>query len=1343
MPRLTLCLAFLFLTVFTLSAEAIAPDGWKITSKTTLPETAIRAFGAQSAFYTQYETPDARPASVLCITAESPEKAKLLHAKYLHDLNLCGLYLQNAAAKKILPGMQKKLPDPQVLYYDFPGQGCLTAAYTVRQIFLFTAANADDLKTLFATQAAVFPVQIDWHFAPETEVPLYIRARNDNPFRFYYWFNQFPEGVRPENYRFLPEFDWAKQMGTGFSDWCNVATNDNAEGLTMLPSIQWAIRAAGRRDLPVIVDTSLTDNQSANMNRFAAETMMGNPDFVGAFYCVADTSHAGIRPLSWGSQAGKSQILATLQQIVRETRHVENVVEYLEPHGELRHANSDIYLEYGPVADASFRDYLRREYNGDLSAVSRRWHDDPAALRSWDDVRVPEIASFAGWNADALDLKGDWRVQQEPPRGEPPVPEEPQSDDQVRHRNHMAKEAWERGVRAPAEWFSESFDDSAWPAIPAPGHDRIMFVHNRRPAVFRRDVTVPEDWRRKHDRVWIYVWDLNRASGHPEQVWLNGTMVGQQEIQHPRNNVMVFEVTDQLRAGKNTVAVRTAEGFLAYKVYLSPHAPQSYPLLAPTENRRWVDFAGWWRWSRIDAVRRGMEMIREEEPDKGIVCMSPYSYFAGIRELCATYGGHFHDTGGMSGTLGFSLPALMRSAGLACTLEPGGPANDPPELRRFTSLWAIEGLNSIHYFIHIGSVFWHPEIRGLFERLHTQTQFMGRHHIPKGQIASLMDDRVGNLTDFPLMGNENVFIRHDPGRWAVSGYFLQEYHWDNVTLYDFEAAEQKRLADYRVIIDTNCSILTGKQVADIERWVRDGGVFVTHVQTGRHLPDVADAWPISKLTGYRVTHIDPHDTDGKAQWRKLRFTADQPVFREADWPEHQKHANGLSLEKVAPECTDLLYWEDGTVAAGMRPLGKGYVIHLGAKFCDHVIWWGNEGFKTAFMQILQWHNMPQLPARAERVLLQHSVTNDFLHDVWTLTNHDRPDCETRITFLHDAPAELLEVCTGKRWPLTRQDEGTYTTDTISMARNETRIFTAPRAEIADSQLAWLEHQRAWWQGAWKPDADTPLLGQPAQPNTCPFNDDWAFLPLADDQQPEACTAVNFNDSAWQRGKLESWTVPEDSPSKRRVFRRTVRVPDAWRDGDVTLYYQGQYDNPYLIGGRGRFWLDGEEIQRPYRGIPLTGAKPGQTYQVTIYCEGTGDVCGPSGNIWLWRTAIPAKTFSLAGDWSTSTDALRWSADTTALPGPWPEKARFARRTFTMPAFQNSTQVYIRYTAARPGLTGVIINGRYLRRHHHDLSETTHLNITPWLRPGQPNEIEIVGREEHDQQITEIRLDFYE
>jgi hypothetical protein len=1331
-------LTLALLTASNILAETPLPPNWKEFKRTNLPKTELRFFGAVKAQYAQYQTPKGT-ASLLIIETESKEKAILLRNKYLYDLN-----------KERLTGMTNNEWDALYFYDD---KGCLAIMYFERTVFIATAPDIQSATRLFVG------IGVPLLGKPEPP-PLPIRAWNDYPFRFYYWFDQRPRGVDARNFQFLPEFDWAKEQHTGFINWVNIATNDSAEGLSVLGGIHWAIRTAERRQLPVVINTSLTNNQSANTNRFVNEVQRGMPDYVGSFYCVADQSHAGVRELSWASQAGKDSILATLQNVIRQTKDYSNVIEYLEPHGELRHGNHDIYLEYGPVADAGFRDYLKREYNADLSVLSRRWFDDPNALQSWDDVRVPEIASFAGWNPDApfgaIDLKGDWRIQYEPPRGAQPIPKEPQDDPQIRHENNVAREQWERGIRAPAEWFADDFDDSDWATLPAPGHDRVMFVHQRNPAVFRRTFNVPEDWCKANPKAWIYVWDLNRAHGHPEQVWMNGKLVGEQEIPHPRNNVMVFEVSDVLKPGSNSVAIRVAEGFLAYKVYLSAVEPRWYPELTPTENRRWVDFAAWWRWSRLEAVRRGLEMIREVEPDRGIVCMSPYSYFAGMRELCAKYGGHFHDTGGMSGSYSLDLPGMMRGAGLPCSLEPGGPAGSAEELRRFTSLWAVEGINAVHYYIHIGAVLWNPEIKALFEKLKPQLQFMGKHHIPRGEVASLMDDRIANLTDFPLIGPEqhNVFIRHDPGRWSPARYFTQEYYWDVVTLYDFEAAKQENLQQYRTVIDTNCSILSEKQVADIERWVRGGGLFVTFIQTGRHTPDKANAWSIESLTGYRVTGIDPHDGRGEARWRKLRIAENQPVFSERHWQENQRSGNGLSLEKVAPECTDLLYWEDGSVAAGLRPLGKGYVIHLGAKFSNATIWWGNGATKTVFEQILDWRKTPKHPARAEHanITMQPSVTNDFLHDVWTLACIDRDACESRIVFPkndgagterpQNVPRELIEVGTGTVYPITLQNGGTWATEPIPFVRNETRIFTAPKQEIVSSPLQWFELQRSWWRGTWKPEPDAKPLAPPPQEHTLDLNAGWAVKPLAEDEQPETFASNDFDDSAWQRGKIESWTVPEDSPLNRRMFRREFTIPEHWKGGIIELMFQGHYDNPFMGRGGGRLWIDGREVERFHRGVPLVDAQSGKTYRVAVYCEGWTDVCGPSGNFWLAWLPEPQRTIDLSGDWTMTRDFLHWDLPPQHLPGEWSKDVRGAKRTFVMPAMSAETQVYVRYESSRSGLTGVIINGRYMRRHHHDLTERTWLNVTPWIKWDAENEIEIVGRENTEQSIKLIRLDCF-
>ncbi len=57
-----------------------------------------------------------------------------------------------------------------------------------------------------------------------------------------------------------------------------------------------------------------------------------------------------------------------------------------------------------------------------------------------------------------------------------------------------------------------------------------------------------------------------------------------------------------------------------------------------------------------------------------------------------------------------------------------------------------------------------------------------------------------------------------------------------------------------MILDTNTSIMGADDLlAEIERYVRDGGIFITTGQSGRHSPSIPDSWPICALSGFHHT----------------------------------------------------------------------------------------------------------------------------------------------------------------------------------------------------------------------------------------------------------------------------------------------------------------------------------------------------------------------------------------------------------------------------------------------------------------------------------------------------------
>jgi len=95
---------------------------------------------------------------------------------------------------------------------------------------------------------------------------------------------------------------------------------------------------------------------------------------------------------------------------------------------------------------------------------------------------------------------------------------------------------------------------------------------------------------------------------------------------------------------------------------------------------------------------------------------------------------------------------------------------------------------------------------------------------------------------------------------------------------------------------------------------------------------------------------------------------------------------------------------------------------------------------------------------------------------------------------------------------------------------------------------------------------------------------------------------------------------------------------------------------------------------------------------------------------------------LAGEWTPAKDYLT-AGPVVKVPGTF--SAKLLSRLFDAPAEFAGKQVYLRLKTSH-GITGCLVNGRYVRRHHHALGDTTFLNITPWLTPGTTNCIGIVA-----------------
>lgn len=1289
------------------------------------PEIGLRGYGKISG--TQWKN-EAGTASVLELVCGDEEHARLTQAKYLSDL-------------AVLPGISATeivISGKKLSAWAAKDQGILAAVRAGARVFIGAAENSDALAAVLTEKLAATAVE-HANSVASVDVPMWLDRWDKYGFRFYYRPWEVPPGVQNlSDYDFTKEFDFAERMDHGgLNFWGTTDELDTAEGLTNEAWWNWALRGAAAKKLPVGLHVSLgTAGRGWFFNRYRDQTMQKMPQFTGNYHMIANPYFGGSGATSWNATTAKDRELGIIQGIVRRSIALGNVTSILEPHGELRHGAHDVFVEYGPLADATFRRFLEQRYQT-TEALNAAWGTDYDA---WAGIRVPELASFLGWGPHAIDLAGEWRV------GYEKTPGKVDFDEQGGRRWDLV-----RSEPAPQEWFAEGFDDSKWPLIFAPGHD-ITAIVSKQPAVYRRTVDVPSAWLRKNPRVWLYLWDLNTAGDDSARVVLNGKIVGEDKLERAVPHWGAYEVTGVLRPGRNQLSLRLPKGILGYRVYLSGSEPLQYPNLGKTGNARWVDFSDWLIWTRLEALRRGLEAIRQVDPDRPITLMAPDQYEDGVKSLARAFGGNFHNTGYMGAFWADPHPAIMRGARLPFSLEPGGPAGSLAEFKKHMGLYATEGTQGIDYFIHLGNIFWPDDIRKFFEDNLGVIRLVGRYHAPTAEVAALYSTRGNNLTGFPWGRDYNTVLDAGYWDWNVRAFLMGLYESDALTESSFDEGDAAR---YRVVIDSNTSIMDEKTVAAIEKYVSDGGTFVTFVQTGRHTPVEKDSWPIQRLTGYRVKQIDPLNPDGGPQaTRSLKPALGQEVFT-GDWG--QVRAHGLTLESAAPDTANLMLWDDDSVAIGMRPLGKGLIIQVGCRFTGRKVNDRLEPPREAqaptlesraaetkaltrlLDQILRWKKVATVDGRLEpdnqNLILRHYLSNNGLYDVWVMWNQSASfPVEGRVAMRGGAT-------TG--WDVLNKKPVNFAAGQlpVKVAPLQTVAYLTPRRQIADAPADWFALQRDWWRQP--QEAKSMPLPGPEHRFSVDLSENWAFKPLDDNEDGAAFAAPDVDDSTWEKVDMGIWTLPSRKNVKRAILRKSFEVPATWTEGTPAFSLQA-FIGPTFIDA-GRIWVDGKlvrdwdgggVIDSTFGGVLTAGNK----HHIAVEIKGQGSLNGARGPAWLWYWPKPAASLDLAGAWTPTRDVLNPLPPVT-LPGGY--DAMTLRREVVVPADKADMNVILRVrTTGR--LVGAIVNGHLVRRFHHIIGDRFDLNVTPWINFGKSNEIILFSMDGPARgELAEIAFDFHQ
>lgn len=1279
----------------------------------TLPPITLRGYGTISGTSRRLHGGQSSLTHVAC---DSPQKAHLVQAKYLSDLGL-------------LPGTEEaavSVAGRAIPVRRTPGGGLVTCFAHGTDVLLFAVATEEQLKEVCA--ATLAPGFAAGDFGARVSVPMWLDRWDKYGLMSYYNPAQTPPDA-PNNgtdYDFNTDFRFAKENGLGLVVWTNALTVDSAEGMTNEQVWSYVQARSRQMDIPVHVNTSNAWPLVWLSNRYRDETQLKAPQFLGGYYGVANES-ATFGALSWNSQAGEDALLGVLQETVQRFADEPNVVGWLEPHAETADMPQGIFLEYGPLADKSMREFLR-ERHGALAAVSQRWHGTAHHYQSWGDVHAPEVAEFAGFGPGAIDLRGAWRVRYVPaPDG------------------HAYTFDESRGLPSPPptapvppQWYQPTFDDSGWDEFVAPGNDRMLTLP-RSPLVYRRAVDVPAGWLASHPQVTLYVWDMASQDKDEIGVYVNGRKIPEQSRNTGVFHWSVFDVTKALQPGSNHLALNLPRGIICYRTYMTGEKPAQYPDLGPHRNAQWVDFVDWFLWCRKAQMARGVEMIRQVDPDRSINMMA-VEYVAPFKAIAQEYGCRFHDTGAMAGFWTDEPSVMMAGLRFPTSAEPGGPAPDAAQFQAYWGRWITEGVNGVHYFLHLGDIAWKPDVLKTFEANRRMYALIGKYHAPYAEVGVLFSTAGQQLAGFPweLDVTDRLSRGGYYGRQNAANALLDYCPRAGVSEDDFGTGTAE---SFRLIVDTNTMVMSRKLVNDIEAYVRAGGVFVTNGQTGRHDDVTPDTWPISRLTGYRVLTPNVRGLTASA-------APGQAVFTGLQWASPM-NGDGQSLKRVAADCRDLLLWSDGTVAAGMRPLGKGWVVNVGATVNAPMVNGSAPASVTQVLgQIAAHFGVQRIPATYApnpRLHFRHFIGNTGLHDVWVLFNESASPVTTSLTFLPGVrPAFLTDVRTGAPVAISRSETGDLVPG-IALLPWQTVMYVSPRADVAASPLEWLHLQRGWWAGTKTPPAKRLPRPQEMQKFTLDLADGWAFKQIdgATDEQAEALTQPALDDHAWERRRLAQWLAPGAPRPQRMMLRRTFTVPAQWNAGTVLLCNQSPssaffpeartfLDGKPLYNGR---WLHDGAYDATLGGI----LKPGSTHHMAFDVRSPTTLIGAECPLWLAYEPDPLGRQDLAGDWMGYADETR-ATGVVPLPGV-AKGVRFLSRSVVIDKAQGGRNVVVYASVADGAITGLLFNGRRLSTmrfgfERHDLI----LNVTPLVNFGEENAIEIAFAKPaaYTVQVVEIR-----
>ena len=916
-----------------------------------------------------------------------------------------------------------------------------------------------------------------------------------------------------------------------------------------------------------------------------------------------------------------------------------------------------------PAIQELWRTYLRDTLKYDLKDVGAKYYGDPKKFANWSDVKIPSLKDFLVGTSSVIDLKGTWMGRAD------------------------------RDKKAVSEKWLEDNSSDQWVTVDFQDQGLLIYAQGESCDYYlRKTFTVsPENMGNKY----FHMARMGIADGPAKyDLWINGQKLECISSIDPScpDWDMCYDASKALKVGENVIVLNTKGVPFASYAFLSDKGRWVYPSASETLNRRCFDLLGFNEWVSLRELENRMIAIRAGEPNRPMKIMAPHQYIERILDLCAKYGAYPHDTG-LAGAIWapFSYARYAFTRGIANSVEEGGPPKNAADMQGMMTRYLMEGADMVDNVGHCTLYTKNEGINAWITENRELLRCIGKLDLVQPSVGILRANRE------LLMGHRDMYA-WDMGRGPLSSIGRA---FNYATLGDVKSGRANK---FKVLLDCSSAVLSEDDVAALEQYVRQGGIFVAFHNTGMHTPDKANSWPISKLTGLRVLNENRpiggtkiHFSDTQGLWPKLRGQEVNGWGFVFDWKKEDQSGTPLALAAQNKDIEVVAEWKnakmDGSIAVAIRTLGKGKVITLGSTFYrngkDENGRYVEVGTLPYLDELLTSLGVPRETVAGD-LWGEHWRSKNGVYDVYPIAQMNTA-AAPEVTDVHirrDAPISSLWELSALNHPVRQvtYSDGMFTIPQMKMEAMQARVFAAPRKDLEDAALHWLEMQKKYWgKLAAIPAAEVKLATVEPASDVIPLVEGWQSS--TGDKDPAWVKSAEGAAKDWKPVKLGSFAamgLPEDAVAQ---FRKEVVLPNEWKGQRVTLVFDA---NGWFwgIGLRGRLWINGElaAIKQPLKPEPdgsftieLTPAQLAEKSLVfALEVDGRPDKnsqkkprpSGVTGTFFLRTTPQPVLETPLT-QWAVASDLNKLTPTAVgqtveglyletkfSLPAKWPAKRLF-------------------------------------------------------------------------------------